>query len=520
MFKVMLADDEPIMRKALNSLVNWEQYDCEVVYCARNGLEVSEKLDEVKPDILISDIRMPGKDGIELAREIYEEKRDIAVIILTAYSDFEYAKKALQYGVVDYVTKTDVLDQLGHSLEMAAEKLKGSRNSEGADNKQLRLENMLKSVFNHSVYDKSIIEDSFSALSVELRNYAVLIIQIQISDELTKKRSETKIRESIDNFFNMAFENYLFQAIPVERDRFAVILAGCEPLRQGSLIIRIKDATETMNRFMHLKAGTGVSSFHVNCGELGEAYKEAELALESEFLSDRKNVYFYGDGIKEKEHYDTAENDRLVSEITENIRLGNDKTADECFDELLSYQREQGYGAHTIKNTELSILMQCSRITDVYDKSFSEVTGIRENFTEIIREQRFIEEYEALMRKVIGDMCGFMAESRDRSRSIIKECEEYIDKHYMENLVLDEMADSIGTSTGYLSRRFKELTGQTIIEYTNKKRLEKAKEYLSKDDVMIYEVAEKLGFGNATYFSHFFRKATGMTPKEYKDSCQ
>ena len=209
-----------------------------------------------------------------------------------------------------------------------------------------------------------------------------------------------------------------------------------------------------------------------------------------------------------------------MSEITENIRLGNDKAADECFDELLSYQREQGYGAHTIKNTELSILMQCSRITDVYDKSFSEVTGIRENFTEIIREQRFIEEYEALMRKVIGDMCGFMAESRDRSRSIIKECEEYIDKHYMDNLVLDEMADSIGTSTGYLSRRFKELTVQTIIEYTNKKRLEKAKEYLSKDDVMIYEVAEKLGFGNATYFSHFFRKATGMTPKEYKDSCQ
>lgn len=519
MFRVMIADDEPIMRKALTSLVNWQQYDCEVVYSAKNGAEVAENLDTVKPDILISDIRMPGKDGIELAKEIFESKKDIAVIILTAYSDFEYAKKALQYGVVDYVTKTDVLDQLGNSLEKAVEKLKERRNDGDASNKQLRKENLLKSIFNHSVYDQNVIQENFSSLSLKLRNYAVLLIQIQMSDELTRKRSENKIRESIDNFFHMAFEDNLFQDIPVEKDRFAVILSDCKPQHEGNLILKIKDASETMNKFMHLKAGIGVSLFHENCNELADAYKEAELALESEFLSDSKTIYFYGSSANEN-RYDAAKNDNYVNGIMESIRQGNETAAAESFDRLLQYQREQGYSAHTIKNTELSILMQCSNLTQSYGKSFAEVTGITEGFSEIIQGQRFMSEYEALFGKVISAMCSFTSDSRDRGKSIIKECKDYIDKHYMDKLMLDDMAKSIGASTGYLSRRFKELTGETIIEYTNEKRLEKAREYLASDDVMIYEVAEKLGFGNATYFSHFFRKATGMTPKEYKDSCK
>lgn len=518
MFRVMLADDEPIMRKALASLVNWKQYDCEVVFSARNGAEVAENLDTVKPDILISDIRMPGKDGIELAKEIFESKKDIAVIILTAYSDFDYAKKALQYGVVDYVTKTDVLDQLGSSLEKAVEKLKSTRKYDYADNKKLRKDNLLKSIFNHSVYDQKIIEDAFNELAVELGNYIVLLIQIQISEELTKKRSEIKFRESLDNFFHMTFEKDLFQIISVERDRFAVILSGCETEHKGNLMLRIKDATDTMNKFMHLKAGTGISLIHEKCGELADAYKEAEQALDSEFLSDARSVFFYG-SMNEK-HIDVAENDRYVNMITESIKQGNEQNACDGFDELVKYQIDQNCGAHMIKNTELEILMHCSRLTELYGKSFAEVAGVTENFTSIIQKQRFFEEYEEFIREIISRLCDFTRTSKDKGRALIRECEEYIDNHYMDKLMLDEMARSIGTSTGYLSRRFKELTGETIIEYTNEKRLEKAREYLAEDDVMVYEVAEKLGFGNATYFSHFFRKATGMTPKEYKDSCR
>ena len=108
-YKIMLADDEPIMRKALQTLVEWHQFECEVVYVAANGNEVIENLEKVKPDILITDIKMPGMDGIEISKYIWEKKLATKVIILTAYADFSYAKSAIRYNVVEYVTKTGSL---------------------------------------------------------------------------------------------------------------------------------------------------------------------------------------------------------------------------------------------------------------------------------------------------------------------------------------------------------------------------------------------------------------------------
>ena len=124
MYRVMVADDEPLMRKAMVSLTNWHELGCEVVYTAENGQQVMENLKEIKPDILITDIKMPGKDGIEIARYIWEEKLPIKIILLTAYADFSYAQSAVKYNVVDYVTKTGAFDGLKKSRPVFPEKIK------------------------------------------------------------------------------------------------------------------------------------------------------------------------------------------------------------------------------------------------------------------------------------------------------------------------------------------------------------------------------------------------------------
>lgn len=131
MYRVMLADDEPIVRKALQTLIDWKRLGCEVVFVASNGREVLEHMEEEAPDILVTDIRMPGADGIALVKYVKEHELPVQVIILTAYADFSYAQAAVKYGAADYVTKTGALDGLESAVSRCCSQLEKSGGRKG-----------------------------------------------------------------------------------------------------------------------------------------------------------------------------------------------------------------------------------------------------------------------------------------------------------------------------------------------------------------------------------------------------
>ena len=143
-YRVMLADDEPIMRKALLTLEDWESMECEIVYTAANGQEVMENLEKVMPDILITDIKMPGKNGIELAKYIWEQKLPIKVIILTGYADFAYAQSAVKFNVVDYVIKAGAFDGLLEAVEKAKERIQKRKEEHREEDNHIQMQNLLK----------------------------------------------------------------------------------------------------------------------------------------------------------------------------------------------------------------------------------------------------------------------------------------------------------------------------------------------------------------------------------------
>ncbi len=152
-YKVMLADDEPIMRKALQSLINWNSIDCEVVFVAENGKEVLNSLEEMRPDILITDIKMPGADGIEIAKYIWEKKLPTKVILLTAYADFSYAQSAIRYDVEEYVTKTGAFDELLRAVERCKLLLK-ERILLSSEEKEARMESFFRGVYDGNIYNE------------------------------------------------------------------------------------------------------------------------------------------------------------------------------------------------------------------------------------------------------------------------------------------------------------------------------------------------------------------------------
>ena len=510
----MLADDEPIMRKALLTLTDWESLGCEVVYTAANGQEVMERLKSTAPDILVTDIRMPGKDGIELAKYIWEQKLPVKVIILTAYADFSYAQSAVKYGVVDYVTKTGAFDGLIAAVEKAQDEIQESQRNAASGDQGMEVRHLLKSVFDGSMYEEGEIQEDFQRMGIDLGAYLVLVLQFRMGEERERKGVKAMYK-SLENFFAMAFAGHLVQALPVERDMFAIVLSDMPDNYINMVKRQCGQIVDMMDNFMQLYAYIGVGNRHETVTELKAAYEEAQRAMGYSFITEENKVHFFCEQRGEDEVY-SNEVERQMEKVCAEVGKGNEEEVRRLFLELTQMQKNCHCSQHVIKNSGIFLQGRCRRILAEYDKTIYEVTGLKESISRTIYKCRHMDEYEALMYRILTGTARKVHIAVNKKESLVHECLRYIEENYSGNIMVTDIARSIGVSASYLSRIFKEHTGQTIIYTLNQKKLCKAKEYLKNTDMKIYEIAEALGFENVTYFSHFFKKYEGISPKDYK----
>lgn len=409
-YKIMLADDEPIMRKALQSLIDWRTIECEIAYVAENGQEVLNVLEEVCPDILITDIKMPGVDGIEISKYIWERKLPTKVILLTAYADFSYAQSAIRYNVVEYVTKTGAFDELLRAVERC-KVLLAENKMFITEEKEARMENFFRGVYDGNIY--SDIGAKYEQFHLEKVSYAVLFFRF-LMDETTERFRRAQLYDSLKNFFHLAFSEQMIHGMFYKKDMYGLLLKCPEnpEVMKENLRETCTKVMDMMDNFMELYVYVGVSKIHKDMDELSDAFEEAQSALNHSWLEKSEKLNFY---------------------------------------------------TEEMKNETLPIV------------------------------------------------------SLDTKQKLVKDSLAYIEKHFQEQMSVADISRALGTSSSYLSRVFKEGTGETIIRTINNKRIEKAKAYLAETDFKVYEVADILGFENVTYFSRFFKKHTGMSPKEYKE---
>lgn len=515
MYKVMIADDEPIVRKAMSTLVDWEKLGCKTAYIASNGCEVMDNIEKVCPDILILDIKMPGQDGISIARWVWERRLPIKIILLTAYADFAYAQSAIKYGVVDYVTKTGAFEGLITAVEKAREELEREKDREKPENLQVLQENYLKSVFDGALYEQSEVEARAAGLGLQMEDgYLIILLHFRMGEEVESGRRK-QIHASLLNFFGMVFAEAMIRGLAVGRNMFAIYLKQSDADYIEEISEKCAQITDMMDNFMKLYVYIGVSRRQKGASCLKLAYSEAEEALGKSFLDEKSKINYYSEEKKEGNNY-SEEADLKQQELLHLIRRGQTTEALKAFDVLLDQQKCAGETANVIKNSGILIRSQCRKILAEYGKTVYDVTGLQGSLSRRIYECRHVNEYVCIMEKIIRNTADFVSAAVSRKNVLICECEKYIQDNYEKCISVSDVARSIGTSPSYLSRIFRESTGTTVISAINRKKVEKAKEYLSQRDMKIYEIADALGFENTTYFSHFFKKYTGISPKDYK----
>lgn len=511
-YKVVIADDEPIMRKAMQSLIDWDALGCHLVYVASTGLEVMEYLNTNIVDILILDIQMPGISGTNLAAYIYENRLPTKVILLTAYADFSYAQQAVKNDVVDYVIKTGSFEELLVAIEKAKTAIHDDALQIKEVHQDILMENFFKSIFDGSLYQSNDIQEKSRRIGLVPKKECIVI---SLRYSLPKDKQRNNIYQCFHKFFGMVFEQHMMYAIPMKEDEMLVVLASDKGKLEENIYEQCLKIVEMMERFMEIHVYIGLGGSVMVFSDLKKSYDQAQYAVEEIFFHENVKVQSYREYQKDS-RTSLEELDSDVNELYVLMKKGAGQESLKQFDEIVEYMSNHECVKAEILDIGIDIISLCKKLLSEYDKALYEVVPYERNLSHKIYQCRHMSEFVEIVRSVIEHTVKFINVVVSKKNIVIYEAEKYIEENYQNCITVSEIARSVNVSLSYLSRIYKETTGNTLIHFINQKKIDKAKEYLRNTDMKIYEIAEVLGFENTTYFSYFFKKNTGMSPKEYK----
>ncbi len=511
-YKVIVADDEPIMRKAMQTLIDWEANECRLVCVASNGQEVMAYLEEEIPDILILDIKMPGMNGIELAQYVYEKKIPTRVILLTGYADFAYAQSAVKYNAIDYVIKSGEFGELIQAIEKAKADIEETRKENVEQYHQMKKENFIKSIMDGSLYLPEEIQRRAQECGIK-QGKSCVVIKMQFQGR--EDRQRTYVHRSLLRFLGMVFEKQLIYGMFVKKNEMVILLSD----ERNQLLKTIPDAcvqvVEMMEKFMGMEVFLGISNYSSKWETFSELFDEAEYAVRESVFYHAKRIKYYKE--VEMETKEVPLSVRMtVKEMQDYMKKGMKQASLETLQKVLDSLKCQEYAMEDVLELGVEIKTVCDSVLAKYNGTLGELIPSERSLSHKIQKCTRFSDFECLLEQMIDAAAGYVNAIVNKREMLLYETEKFIDANYKKNITVSDVARNVGVSLSYLSRIYKESKGVTLIHYINMKKIDAAKKYLGNTDMKIYEIAEALGFENTTYFSYFFKKSTGISPKEYQ----
>ena len=533
MYRILLVDDEILVRDAIKENIDWKSLDCELVGDCENGKQASEFVKENPVDIVLTDILMPYMDGMELSKFLHDNYPDVVIVIFSGFGEFEYAKKAIQYGVSEYLLKpvtamelTGVINKMKEKVDqLRREKNKMNKLTENSEkyrkNAQvIRSKNMEALVNCTTDVSKSIQRLAEMGIDISAISYRVALFDIDLYSGMYELDTEKQQESAL-----MAFVLYNISDEIVTREEAG--FAYQEGNNRVGILFQEKwsrnftEKTREICREIQDKTKE-VMGFDVSMG-IGKWVKKPEELVQSHNMAQDTLQYRYLLGgnllidMEEKHPVQEISIDEPLSVLKEALKTGQEDLALQTLVSIEDLIRN----ALMQKSRACMYLQQVIRTMDNACEDVSaDMEQIREGRDELIREitdQKFFgEACEVVARhtkRVISILSAMNTSSSERQARLAI---DYIQKNYMvPDLSLNSICSYLNISTSYFSTIFKEETGETFTEVLIRTRMEKAKELLENTTMKNYEIAEKVGFSDPHYFGISFKKMTGYTPTEY-----
>lgn len=529
MYRILIADDEGIMREALKNIITSNfGNNCELAF-AKTGRAVVELAETFRPDVAFMDIQMPGINGIQAIREIQKFSSSTIFVIITAYDKFDYAKEAVNLGVMEYLTKPVKKAKVIEVLERAMRQIDSERKKRSDNLKiQEKLETVIPIVENGFVNSMILQEGSASDLSyykmlldIQEEYAYVAVIQFgQLNDDgiLTTPVGMSVRAQTFYPECSAVCKEFLPCIVgPIMTNRI-VLAIPCENARQEySDRIRIIDQARNLTRKLgtrfdaRFRAGIGkIYPMH----ELKMSYNEAYRAL-SESTSSVAHVddlTLMGEYVG---NYPVETERKLFAQLGRADWNGTKQTANEFFDWMIHNYYDDRADIQ-LKVLEFVIWAEREAFFNGEIRQYGLLS--RKNYMTTVLACADYQSLREWFLQKLEEVCRQVANRREeQSESIISKAKTYIDQNFLRELTLDEVSRSVNISPYYFSKLFKEESGENFIEYLTRVRITRAKELLKNPELSIKEICVMSGYSDPNYFSRIFKKQEDLTPSEYRE---
>ncbi len=538
MFKVLIIDDEPIIRKGLRNVINWRNFECEVCGEAEDGLEGSALIESCLPDIIITDIRMPEVDGLTMLRDMKEKVPNSKIIILTGHRNFDYVQEAIKIGAFDFLLKPSKIEELNDVISRAVKEIKFQRErAEEFDKLRVLFDQNIPVLREKFLYDviyeintsKSEILEKLELFNIKLESFIVLIVQ-QDADESNHKFTNQYDRHLyqfgiINNFSEVFFDKFEVISITLNDTGIAFLVMPHSGNTEDVFEVIDRKCTylqDIISNCFGFTVTIAVSSQGTKAEELLNKYKECREALEHKIYLGNNSIIYQGDVNTFFKYDDHSILEKLQKALIEGIKSGNSQMVTEKLNEIYAYiKSNESVNIKFVKsfcqNTVTMISNIRMTLSSADNEKKNEADDLSGAFTLIEKSDSF-DELHVILCEIANNITSKINSYNNKSiRLVLRKAIEYMKTHYHEQVTLNEVAEHTFVSTYYISRMFKREMGINFVDYLNEIRIEKAKKMLKDVRFKTYEVAERVGIPDAHYFSKMFKKYVGVTPTEFRD---
>jgi two-component system response regulator YesN len=527
MYNVIIVDDEPFVLNGLIHFIDWGSLECNILCYAEDGIEAMAKIQSSPPDIVITDIKMPGIDGIGLTKYLYENYPEVKVIILTGYADFNYAKEAIKYNVVDFVLKPAFTEKIIEAVNKAKETIIEQKEIKiRLDRQENKINDLSLEVREKYVYDlisgvmidtEEILQKA-EQLNLVIENYYVLLFQINKKAADIKQKEQSHFNHSIKNYISLSFKAYNHYSFFFNRQTLCSVVsfgtdAGLEQIQ--TLVMLCEKMLQTVRNNSQFEISVGISSMHKCMHEMSFAYEEANRFLSDSFFQE-SNLSIFSNYVKNQSPSERKVINSYLDRIMDFIASGKSADAVSSMNELLKGKIIPRPSLDQAKGIGISLCYLCSHLLGNHSLRLLDILDNGEYSYKHIAECKSSSSMSTILAGLIHSVSDCLFSSNKVNSGVVNMVMEYIHKNYNHDITLNLIANYVHLNSSYLSRVFCKMTGKTIVEVVNGARIEKAKEMLAKNEIKISEIASLVGIEDANYFSQLFRKRTGMTPSEYK----
>lgn len=507
MYKLVISDDEKIIRTGLKNMIDWNKLGFEVTDLFSDGQEVIESLDSIIPDVVLTDIKMVYATGLDIAKYVFENKIPSKVVLISGYQEFDLALTGMKYGVADYLLKPVDVDEVEKTFSRIKEDLDKEKNREERMEDAIPLleEHFFSDLILGGITDREqFIKNRFDILypGVQPETCSCFIADIKICDYKhfisdVWNYTQDQLEQNLVNFFKIYNEDCVFHIVYKSGDWFEIvgIYSNTSGSKENCIAVMDKLKNDLKQNFL-FSCQYKLTNYYASVYDLGK--KDP-----SEFQNWNEDWDYQNHRIEEQKKL-----------MMSNIFGGNIGAAQKIFNSILS--ELDGMHISDRNNKVIDILATMNKsLKDTNEALFHSLQPYF-NYSAILSMKTL---------KEIDDYCSrifdriLMAKKKNElsdTENLITRAKSYIQEHIYQDISQEAIANQLFICPAYLSRLFKKETGENFSQYVTKVKMEKAIELLKDPHYKTYQIGETLGYKTPRYFSRLFRQQTGLNPSEYR----